>query len=124
MTINASGPHPSHELRSGDASTWDVKCINCGYTDHVPGGWGELASPCRKAKSVNARLDEIALKYARRVMNPDDCEEWPEFLQNFRDALDKAIELVLTREPSHEMKCAAINEINETGLDVLPKKEG
>ena len=44
---------------------------------------------------IKARLDEIALKYARRAMNPADCEEWPEFVQNFRDALDKALEVVV-----------------------------
>ena len=39
--------HPSHVTRfSWDASTFDEICINCSATDKVPGGWGELASPC------------------------------------------------------------------------------
>lgn len=107
MTINASGPHPSHELRSGDASTWDVKCINCGYTDHVPGGWGELASPCRKAKPVSAMLDDIAKEAAVVWMN--ECGAFsPVRFGGYviplfsRAALDKAIEAVLTAEPSEE----------------------
>jgi hypothetical protein len=29
-----------------DASTYDVVCRNCGHTDQVPGGWGELVYPC------------------------------------------------------------------------------
>ncbi len=42
--------HPSHKTRfSFDASTWDEICIYCGATDHVPGGWGDLALPCPKA---------------------------------------------------------------------------
>ncbi len=39
--------HPSHKTRmSMDASTFDEICINCGATDQVPGGWGQLAEPC------------------------------------------------------------------------------
>jgi hypothetical protein len=39
--------HESHVTRfSWDASTYDEVCINCNNTDHVPGGWGELAKPC------------------------------------------------------------------------------
>lgn len=39
--------HPSHVTRfSWDASTYDEVCVNCGATDMVPGGWGELANPC------------------------------------------------------------------------------
>lgn len=41
-----SGPHPSHNLRSSDASTFDVICEDCGRTDQVPGGWGKLTEPC------------------------------------------------------------------------------
>jgi hypothetical protein len=42
-----SGKHPSHRTRvSFDASTYDEVCVNCGATDKVPGGWGELANPC------------------------------------------------------------------------------
>ncbi len=41
--------HPSHVTRfSWDASTYDEICVNCGATDQVPGGWGELANPCPK----------------------------------------------------------------------------
>ncbi len=39
--------HPTHVTRfSWDASTYDVVCVNCGNTDRVPGGWGELSEPC------------------------------------------------------------------------------
>ena len=40
--------HPSHVTRGSDASTFDVICVNCDETDQVPGGWGELAKPCKK----------------------------------------------------------------------------
>lgn len=39
--------HPSHVTRfSWDTSTYDEICINCGATDKVLGGWGDLADPC------------------------------------------------------------------------------
>ena len=39
--------HPSHKTRPAmGASSYDEKCIYCGATDQVPGGWGELAKPC------------------------------------------------------------------------------
>lgn len=38
--------HPSHETRFSDSSLYDEKCIHCGATDEVPGGWGRLAYPC------------------------------------------------------------------------------
>lgn len=42
-----SQKHPSHVTRfSFDASTYDEACVNCGATDQVPGGWGDLALPC------------------------------------------------------------------------------
>ncbi len=41
------GKHPSHVTRvSLDASSFDEICINCGATDIVPGGWGELGRVC------------------------------------------------------------------------------
>lgn len=42
------GPHPSHDLRDSDASTFDVICKKCGQTDVVPGSWGKLVEPCPK----------------------------------------------------------------------------
>lgn len=49
--------HPSHKnVRcSMDASTYDYVCDDCGATDKVPGGWGDLAKPCsagQEAKDV------------------------------------------------------------------------
>lgn len=45
--MSSNGKHPSHVTRfSFDASTWDEICVNCGSTDQVPGGWGDLAKPC------------------------------------------------------------------------------
>lgn len=44
------GLHPSHKTRFSDASTFDEICINCGATDEVPGGWGQLAYPCARQK--------------------------------------------------------------------------
>lgn len=43
--------HPSHTIRSSDASTFDVVCTNCGEHDEVPGGWGKLAKPCTKSET-------------------------------------------------------------------------
>jgi len=40
--------HPSHVTRESDASTFDEICVNCGATDEVPGGPGQLAFPCSK----------------------------------------------------------------------------
>lgn len=42
----AEGPHPSHNVRGSDASSFDYICTHCGACDHVPGGWGNLALPC------------------------------------------------------------------------------
>ena len=39
--------HQSHSTRfSFDASSYDEICVNCGATDQVLGGWGDLAKPC------------------------------------------------------------------------------
>lgn len=46
--MKEQGLHSSHVTRMSDASTYDMICINCGNTDQVPGGWGELANPCPK----------------------------------------------------------------------------
>ena len=40
--------HKSHETRFSDSSFYDFVCVNCGYTDEVPGGAGKLARPCKK----------------------------------------------------------------------------
>lgn len=42
--------HPTHDLRSSDASTFDFVCKNCNQTDSVPGGWGKLTEPCPSMK--------------------------------------------------------------------------
>ena len=45
----ANGPHPTHVTRvSLDTSSYDEICVNCGARDEVPGGWGELAFPCKR----------------------------------------------------------------------------
>ncbi len=50
---------PSHVTRfSWSASTYDEVCINCGETDHVPGGWGQLAFPCPCPESERITLEE------------------------------------------------------------------
>lgn len=45
--------HPSHLLRGSDASSYDMVCIHCGFTDHVPGGWGKLSKPCPNAPKID-----------------------------------------------------------------------
>jgi hypothetical protein len=40
--------HDSHNVRSSDASSFDVICINCGATDSAGDGWGDLRFPCKK----------------------------------------------------------------------------
>jgi hypothetical protein len=57
-----SGLHPSHETRFSDASTYDEVCVLCGATDQVPGGWGDLAHPCPKARPPSR--DRLALELA------------------------------------------------------------
>ena len=47
-TMTEQRRHPSHVTMVSDASSFDEICINCGNTDQVPGGWGELANPCPK----------------------------------------------------------------------------
>lgn len=46
------GPHPTHQTRFSDASTFDEICVKCGATDQVPGGWGRLALPCPKPTMI------------------------------------------------------------------------
>jgi hypothetical protein len=76
-------PHPSHDLRLGDASTWDYQCRQCHYTDHVPGGWGKLADPCPKAPPVAPPKASQAPLSERLTEIADICEhmkpvgQWP-----------------------------------------------
>ncbi len=39
--------HPSHAIRSSDASTFDVICTKCGAKDITGGGWGDLRYECK-----------------------------------------------------------------------------
>ena len=64
------GPHPSHKTRFSDASTFDEICVNCGATDEVPGGWGNLALPCPE----ESKLDEFARKVDAKEALPDKPE--------------------------------------------------
>jgi len=50
--------HPSHKTRFSDSSFYDEVCVNCGATDEVPGGWGELAKPCPKAPKEDEEEDD------------------------------------------------------------------
>lgn len=43
---------PSHKLRISDSSFYDLKCVYCGETDHVPGGNGKLVYPCEGDKAI------------------------------------------------------------------------
>lgn len=62
-----NGPHPSHQTRISDASTFDEICINCGATDEVPGGWGALAQPCsnppKTEEATNAKTEWILVSH-------------------------------------------------------------
>lgn len=51
--IDPNKCHPSHDTLGSDASSFDVICKNCGETDHVPGGWGNLIYPCKGANNAN-----------------------------------------------------------------------
>lgn len=63
--------HSSHVTRfSFDASTWDEMCINCGYTDMVPGGWGQLAYECPVPIEQRITIEE----YYRRQNRVDKKE--------------------------------------------------
>lgn len=51
--------HPSHVTRvTIDASSYDEICVNCGETDIVPGGWGNLRLPCAKEGNPYKTLDD------------------------------------------------------------------
>lgn len=56
------GPHPSHVTRFSDASTYDEVCINCGATDEVPGGWGNLANGCPKMPTKETAAEACKVK--------------------------------------------------------------
>ena len=58
-TYPSSGLHPSHKTRFSDASTFDEICVNCGATDQVPGGWGQLAYPCPNASELDNFVQEV-----------------------------------------------------------------
>lgn len=46
--------HPSHKkVRESDASSFDMICDDCGATDMVIGGWGNLRKPCRPSPASN-----------------------------------------------------------------------
>jgi len=47
-----------HITRFSDASTFDEVCVNCGATDEVPGGWGDLAYVCPSPGKPYKTLDE------------------------------------------------------------------
>lgn len=66
--------HPSHVTRfTFDASTYDNICVNCGATDEVPGGWGELAKPCpspdQPFKTEDEYWDHRKLQEEKRTRN-------------------------------------------------------
>ena len=45
--------HESHKsLRSSDASTFDFICEDCGATDDITPGWGNLRKPCKGNNNV------------------------------------------------------------------------
>lgn len=43
-------PHPTHKIRSSDASTYDMVCIVCGATDITGSGWGQLRFECHEPR--------------------------------------------------------------------------
>ncbi len=51
------GLHPTHRTRFSDSSLFDEICVLCGATDHVPGGWGELANPCNASEEKRIAYD-------------------------------------------------------------------
>ena len=52
-----------------NASRYDEVCVNCGATDQVPGGWGELAEPCSKPVGAGGMTYEEWAQWNR------ECEE-------------------------------------------------
>ena len=63
------GLHRSHVTRPSDASTFDEICVNCGATDQVPGGWGELANPCPKPVGSGGMTYQEWLRKDRERVN-------------------------------------------------------
>jgi hypothetical protein len=64
----------SHVTRYSDSSFYDEVCVNCGATDQVPGGWGDLGRPCpspgKPYKTVR-EMEHANLQFsaARRGLN-------------------------------------------------------
>lgn len=92
--------HPSHVTRvSIDSSSYDEICVNCGATDMVIGGWGQLKFPCpNEVRSIddswkeyendfNALTDEEIERECRYEQNKlDEAESWLEAVALWKKA--------------------------------------
>ena len=75
MSKNIEGNlHPSHVIRSSDASTFDVICTKCGAKDITGGGWGDLRYEC---KMVTARKEISEAEYIKilKTIHPNISKE-------------------------------------------------
>lgn len=92
--------HPSHVTRvSIDSSSYDEICINCGATDMVIGGWGELRFPCSNPQEITNDLwkeyendfnamsdDQIERECEEERRNLDTAESWLEAVESWKKA--------------------------------------
>ena len=111
-------PHPSHELRSSDASTFDFICEKCGCTDEVHGGWGKLALPCSRpslagdeVERVAKALCDVATANARRDLGDDailPTYGWEDWLPDARAAL-----AAMDREPVDQPAAQNAGEVTQ-----------
>ncbi len=61
----------THVTRGSDSSLYDEKCINCGGTDEVPGGWGELGKPCPAITKFVTVIGDMLIAEAGREGETD-----------------------------------------------------
>lgn len=91
--------HPSHVTRvSIDSSSYDEVCINCGATDMVIGGWGQLRFPCPNEVKViepweeyandfdNLTDDEIRQEVLMAENDLNEAENWLEAVASWERA--------------------------------------
>lgn len=82
--------HESHKsVRASDASSFDMICDDCGATDQVIGGWGDLRKPCTASaistpaaahtvvndQGLTEALTKLLERYLELV-NCGDCGSW------------------------------------------------
>lgn len=100
--------HPTHRMRSSDASTYDAVCESCGAVDATPATRASdraLRSPCKKPRhKLSKRATRLIAEYAGAV---SDHREW-----NNQHNVDRAFE-ELTAYVAELERVAKHGRVNE-----------